>query len=393
MKGSQRILLLLITIILCWGTGPEARAQYGESDSFSFDYSGYVKELGQWAVGSGWDPVHFDNILHHRLETGWDFGRHLDLQVDLRNRLLAGYTVSNQPGYASQLDHDNGYVDLSWVWLESDHALMHSQIDRLQATWTSGNWQVDAGRQRLNWSRTFVWSPNDLFNNYAYLNFDYEERPGTDALRAQYNWSYASGVEVAYQPGDSYAETVFAALWRGNAGSYDLQAFAARYHNRWAAGGAVSGYLGDASLKSEFSLFEADPARSDKDLTLTATLGLDYMFPSSLYVRGELLYNGGYSKSQSPTAQLFQPPSADNLFVSKTAGFLDFSYPVHPLVNAELSTIASFDRSLFIVIPSVSVSLSENLDFLLLSQILQGDILTKVTDTPTYFFARLTWSY
>jgi hypothetical protein len=117
------------------------------------------------------------------------------------------------------------------------------------------------------------------------------------------------------------------------------------------------------------------------------------MFANSLFLRSELLYNGGYSETRAPTAQLLQPPSADNLFIAKTAGFLDASYPVHPLVSASMSTLISFDRSLFIFIPSVSMSVTENIDFLLLSQILQGDVLTDATDTPTLFFARLTWSY
>jgi hypothetical protein len=379
------ILLPFFLISVAWAQESGSR--------FSFDYSGYIKELGQLAVGSDFDPVRYDNILHHRLETDWDFTSELSMQVDVRNRLLAGYTIKNQPGYADLLADDPGYVDLSWVWLESDQALMHTQIDRLQASWIRGNWEVHAGRQRLNWSRTFVWSPNDLFNNYAYLNFDYEERPGTDAIRAQYNWSYASGLELAYQPGDTYAQTVLAAMWKGNTGSYDLQSFAAWYHNRWALGGAISGYLGDASLKSELSLFEADPQRFDRNVTITATLGLDYMFANSLYLRSELLYNGGHSQTQSPTAQLLHPPAADNLFISKTAGFLDASYPVHPLVNASFSTMVSFDQSLFIFIPSISVSVTENLDFLFLSQVLQGEMLTDATDTPTFLYARLTWSY
>ena len=30
-----------------------------------------------------------------------------------------------------------------------------------------------------------VWNPNDLFNAFSFVDFDYEERPGSDALRIQ----------------------------------------------------------------------------------------------------------------------------------------------------------------------------------------------------------------
>lgn len=30
-----------------------------------------------------------------------------------------------------------------------------------------------------------AWNPNDWFNTYNYFDFDYEERPGTDAIRVR----------------------------------------------------------------------------------------------------------------------------------------------------------------------------------------------------------------
>jgi hypothetical protein len=92
---------------------------------------------------------------------------------------------------------------------------MHSNIDRMHLSYINGPWEVHAGRQRVNWGRTFVWNPNDLFNNYAFLDFDYEERPGVDALTAQYNWDYASSLEVGIRLGDNWDESVLASMGSG----------------------------------------------------------------------------------------------------------------------------------------------------------------------------------
>ena len=42
------------------------------------------------------------------------------------------------------------------------------------------------GRQRINWGTTTIWNPNDIFNAYNFLDFDYEERPGMDGGKFQY---------------------------------------------------------------------------------------------------------------------------------------------------------------------------------------------------------------
>jgi hypothetical protein len=119
------------------------------------------------------------------------------------------------------------------------------------------------------------------------------------------------------------------------------------------------------------------------------------MLPSSLYLRGELLYNGGWDKTANsrPITQLTQPPQANNLFIAKSAAFLEASYPVHPLVNLSMAGMASFDRPITVLMPSINVSVSENMDAMLLSQLYKGTALESATPTPNLLYARLRWSF
>ncbi|AEV99621.1 hypothetical protein Niako_3297 [Niastella koreensis GR20-10] len=52
--------------------------------------------------------------------------------------------------------------------------------------------------------------PNDIFNTYNFLNFDYEERPGADAAKFQYLFNDLSNVEVAFsiQKNNKYISAV-----------------------------------------------------------------------------------------------------------------------------------------------------------------------------------------
>ena len=382
---------VLLSILLMFAVCSCGFAQ--DKSDFDVEFSGYLKELGQFSVDNDFSTVRYENILHHRIESDWTLSDHFEFRADLRTRLLNGYSVNSTPGLEQFYEHDPNYFDLSWVWINTDHSLLHSNIDRLHLTYINGPWEVRAGRHRVNWGRTFIWNPNDLFNNYAFLNFDYEERPGVDALTAQYNWSYASNVEVGYRLAHNWEQSVLAGMVRTTWGSYDIQLTAGHYLENLTVGTGWAGYVGDAGFKGEVSYFHPEEQFFDQTGHFTATAGFDYMLQSGIYLQSELLYNGGFSRQGNPLNTLVRPPSADNLFIAKSGFFLNGSYQFHPLVSGNLGFMGSFDRSIFIVIPQVTVSVAENVDFLLLSQLLKGSVFNQAIETPNLLFFRLKWSY
>jgi len=364
-----------------------------QNQKLDVNIGGYLKELGQVSLNNNFSTIHYDNVLHHRIESNWKLRNHWEFEADLRTRLLSGYSVEHQPGIKQMFEQDPNYLDMAWVCFDTKYSLMHSNIDRLYASYYNGPWEITLGRQRINWSRTFVWSPNDLFNNFAYLDFDYEERPGTDALNLQYSWSYASSMQLTTQFGHHWDETVIAGMLRSSLGSYDIQFIGGHYHKDISVGAGWAGYLGDAGFKGEISYFHPENNFFDLVGHITFTTGFDYMFSDGLYLQSELLYNGGYQNNGTPLANLVQPPTADNLFIAKSGYFLNGSYQFTPLISGQLGLMGSFDRSIIIFIPQISISVTENVDFLLLSQLLKGSTLNRTIDTPNAFFFRLKWSY
>lgn len=357
------------------------------------DVSGYFKELGQLSFDNNLSTLHYDNSLQNRLETDWTFSNSFEFRADMRTRLISGYSIKNTPFISDFYEKDSGFADATWVWFDTEQSVLQSQVDRFYASYYSGDFELHAGRQRINWARTFVWSPNDLFNNYAFLDFDYEERPGVDALLAQYNWSFGSSVQMGFRMADEFDEMVIAGMLRTNRGNYDVQFLGGYYLGQFVLGAGWAGYIQNAGFKGEMSYFLPDENILRNPWTLTATVGFDYMMPSSLYLRSELLFNGGYDEVDSPLTNLIQPPSADNLFIAKTGLFLSGSYPVTPLLNSSLSMMASFDRSLFIFIPQMSYSLTQDIDLTVLMQALKGHVFDDVLDTSNLLFFQLKWSY
>lgn len=366
---------------------------FAQQNKIETDFGGYLKELGSVSISNDLKTIHYDNILHYRLESKFDIGDAFEVRGDIRTRLFNGWTAQNTPRYGDYLSNDPGYFDLSRTLIDSKHAVLNAAIDRLHLSYIKGPWEVHLGRQRINWGKTMVWNPNDLFNAYAYLDFDYEERPGTDALYAQYSWSYASSFEAGYKLGKSLDESVLAMMYRGNIGEYDVQVIAGNYYEKLALGLGWSGYLSTAGLKGELTYFSPRKQLLKEKGHITASLGSDYMFSNGIYTSMELLYNGGWNKAVDPVGQLTQPPTADDLFIAKTGYFINTSFSLTPLTSLSGGLLGSFDRNLFIFIPQVTRSLSDNIDFLVLAQLLKGSVLEDVTSTPNLFFFRIKWSY
>ena len=97
-------------------------------------------------------------------------------------------------------------------------------LDRLYLDYVKGNLEVRLGRQRVNWGINTVWNPNDIFNAFTFTDFDYEERPGSDALRVKYYTGFASSIEIAVKAFDRKEDAVGGILWKFNKWNYDFQA-------------------------------------------------------------------------------------------------------------------------------------------------------------------------
>ncbi len=346
-----------------------------------FQVSGYAKFLGTFNFfNTDYLPPNIpptlaipksyqDYQIHNRFDFRYYANEHWSFGAGMRNRLLWGYQVSNFPGYTQLLEFDPGLVDMSFFWWDQGDVLLHTIFDRAWGQWENDKWIVRMGRQRINWGVNTVWNPNDIFNQYNYLDFDYEERPGSDALRIQFFPNYSESFELGFSPSDTLANSVAALLYKFNRWNYDFQVLGGYYRSDAIIGGAWAGNIYGAGFKGELSYYKATKNSRQDNLTFSTTL--DYQFKSGLYLMLSYLYNG-LGENRITLSGLVQTNSnlldAKNLFFFRNTIFNSVQFNITPLFNANLALMYTPDLKNLIFFPTLSYSIMENLDALLAVQ-------------------------
>jgi hypothetical protein len=272
---------------------------------------------------------------------------------------------------------------------------LNTAIDRIWLDYTRNNFQVTLGRQRINWSQTFVWNPNDIFNTYSYFDFDYEEKPGSDAVRLQYFTSPSSKAEIAVKADKDKTITV-AGLYRFNRWKYDFQGLAGIYtQSDLVLGLGWAGQIAKGGFKGEMTWFQPLKHFADTTGVFLSSLEYDYTFRNSVFIQFEGFYNSNSSNSANILVNQFNPGllNAKNPFLNGFSAFGSISYPVTPLVNLSLAGIFNPSNRIYFIIPTFTLSLMNNLDLSLIAQSFQSYDPALYGSLQTSIYVRLEGSF
>ena len=128
-----------------------------------------------------------------------------------------------------------------YAWINAPELVFHTNIDRLWLQYTNKNFEARLGRQRINWGISTIWNPNDIFNTYNFLDFDYEERPGRDALKVSQQFTSLSNFELVASASKVSKENVYAAKYFFNRKNYDFQFIGGFFNEKITLGTGWSG--------------------------------------------------------------------------------------------------------------------------------------------------------
>ncbi len=386
----NKILFIVIIFYSLANTG----VQFAQAETNQFRFRGYIKSMPYLQFSGISNEVYFNNLIHNRINFAWFANNSLTFAIEGRNRVFAGETIKNYPLLIQFLERDQGYADLSKVWVSGNSWALHTIIDRLYIDFKTGNWQVRAGRQRINWGVTMVSNPNDLFNTYSFFDFDYTERPGSDAIRVQYFPNGMSRLEIAVNPAENANETVLAGLWALNFRGYDIQTIAGIFKNRLALGGGWAGNIGATGFKGEFTFFyDLEKEVNVSAANLVATISIDHLFSNGLFGFAEILYNGGFNRKPELIFDINQPLRADNIFLSEYAATLSFTYPFSPILNGSVALMYMPDLDAAFISPSISWSIYTNFDLQFVSQVFRGSRNSVFNEAGTALYFALNWSF
>lgn len=357
------------------------------------EIGGYLKYMEQLSFVENVDTSSLTSLLHNRINFKWAPGNFL-FRLEARNRLFYGDLIKSNPAFMKSLEADPGAVGLSRVWLDKYSVGIHSIIDRALINYNNGNWDITLGRQRINWGLNMVWNPNDIFNTYNFFDFDYEERPGSDAVRVQYMWKGFSAMEVAVRKGKNNDDYTAALLYRSNKKNYDYQALAGISQKDLVAGIGWAGNIKDAGFKGEVSYFHNYEKLEDTSGVISASISGDYSFEKGWYVNISGYYNseGREKINFLSTAQFFNV-SAKQLLPFRYSAFLQVSKQINPLMTIGVSTIYSPTNNTSVVIPNIQFSVSENWDLTLLGQSYFAEVSNVYRSLNNSIFLRLKWNF
>ncbi len=388
MKSKIYILILFLIIPI-----------FSEAQLQKVTLNGYVKELFMFYNPEkqipGIDAKYLStNIIHNRLNFRWYASNELTIGIEARNRVFFGQMIRELPIYKTTIDVDRGYFDLSKVIASGKSWFLHSIIDRAWMNYSKGDWSITAGRQRINWGVNLVWNPNDIFNTFSYFDFDYEERPGTDALKIQYYTGVTSSAELVYKIGRDANETAIAGMYRFSKFNYDFQFLGGWAGKDYVIGGGWAGDIKGGGFRGEASWFIPRESDNGSDTAFVASISGDYTLKNSLYLHAGILFNSNGTTGKAGGREIFDMNlTAKMLSFGKYNIFGQASYPITPLFSASISGMLNpCDKSTYIG-PSLSYSLGNNLEFMINSQLFFGKEDTEYGDYGYLLFARLKWAF
>jgi hypothetical protein len=385
---------------------------FGQSSLW--DFGGYAKNMLSYADGQiEWFPVEvgdWQNITQLRLNLFMYPESNITTSIQARSLLV--YQDNSQLLRKFQGELNTGgsyYFDLKSDWLDEKNVYGFSEIDRLYLDWTYNDWDAIFGRQRIAWGTCLVWNPTDLFNAFDILDFDYEERPGADALQIQYYSGSLSQFNVAMTPGRTRYDVVYAGRYTTNKWNYDFNFIAGWQLNSlrlaisWAGEIYDGGFRGEVLYTNpniEYTTIDIDfstPPFSYRtedvnDPYWTFVLSYDYTFRNSFYIHTEYIYNG-LGTTENAASHRLDIIYTGELTPARQSIFQQFAYQITPLLRGDFFIIFNPNDKSWLAAPSLSYSVATNWDLFLLAFPSGGDPGTEYGGFPDQYFARVEYSF
>ena len=391
MSGSKKILITLSFIFFTIKV-------FSQNDSLQkpkwFEFHGYIKDLQSASFGGTGDSLTSSNLIHNRLNFKFNISSKISGRLEIRNRIFYGEQIAQIPGFGKIINQYPGYFNLSKLWVDDSNFVVQSVIDRMLLQYSTDKWDVKIGRQRINWGVNNIWNPNDIFNAYNFLDFDYEERPGNDAIRIQHFFKDNSTIEFAYKPGKEKNQTIAAGLYRFNKNKYDIQLLGGIFNTDIVVGGGWAGSIKDAGFKGEISYFHPKKEFTDSFGVVTASAMIDYTFKNSWYIIFSFLFNSDPSATFNTNFKFVNfNITAKNLFPFRYSFYTGVTKQFTPVTSMNVAAIYSPTGNTLILFPFITWNVAKNFDLDLTIQSFLAAQQNSYQSQGTTIFFRGRWSF
>lgn len=238
----------------------------------------------------------------------------------------------------------------AFEWVLRDGPNQHNRflIDQAFLRISNGAFDLRLGRQPVNYSTCFYFTPNDLFAPFSANAFYRKFKPGVDAARMDARLGDLSQFTVLHAIGytpDPATANGWGRAQDASRSSTIIRFTAAAGGFEWGAmaGRAEGDDILGASLQGE--LFNWLGVRAEGHHRATATMdyyeisgGVEHKFPSSLFVRYEY-FNHGSGSERPATYAVASPPGG---YMGRQYGATGVGYEFSPLFNGQALHVQNY---------------------------------------------------
>jgi hypothetical protein len=238
-------------------------------------------------------------------------------------------------------------------------------LDRAYLKYRTGAWSLTAGKQRIAWGSGYIWNPVDIFNPFvlAFAVKD-EDKTNVEALRVEVPVGAAGGIDGFVLTGKPWEMTGRGIRLKGNVGLFDL---ALSYVDQGALGhqfgfDTAGDIIKDVGMRGEIAL---------KNSYTQAVIGGDYTLNNGVGLNVEYYFNGLGSRDRNA----YNWGNVDQVGMDYL--FCSANKIIDEITTVTGSVLMNLDDRSFMLYPSYSRSLSDNLDLELAAMISAGEIGTE----------------
>ncbi|MBW1635602.1 MAG: hypothetical protein JRJ68_04935 [Deltaproteobacteria bacterium] len=268
---------------------------------------------------------------------------------------------------------DGQLFSLTHVFARNDDYIGYHRIDRLSLSLDTDYGTIAAGRQALTWGNGLIFNPLDLINPFSPTDIIRDYKAGADMLLYQVGGNRITDFQLVYvprrDPETDQPESSLSTFGTRLQISYhelDFDLLAIKNYEDPVIGAELTGYIGDAVFRTDFSITLAEGDNSEQHY-LSAVANIDYSWTweeKNWYGFIELYHNGFGAdnpidalQSEDLTIRLLR----GELFVTGK-WYLDgmLRYEAHPLVNCFTSIIINLKDGSFLLQPRITWDMSDS---------------------------------
>lgn len=317
-----------------------------------FTFHGYYKNLGIYYTDPTTNTGYIKDFNRLRLKMEGRFNENWSTTVHYELRAYPNIGFIPVQGAVTQ---DN-YLDLNWIMSSTpDYTIAHG-FDRAYVTYSTGQLDVTAGRQRIAWGTGRAWNPTDLFNPFNPLEIDKEEKTGTDAVSAIYSLSDVTRTSLVYNVRNTWASSSVAIKHQTTINDIDYSVMAAKVKEDTVFGFDFAGALEEIGVHGEATYTQSKNFPN----YLRYVIGADRTFSNNFTIMGEYYFNG--TGSQNPLQYNYaRLLSGEVTNLAQNYLMLGTNAEITPLIMLNTSWIKNLDDGSYSLGPRMSYSYAENI--------------------------------